>query len=93
MNRAGFEHRRRVAVNREVMAAVANSHAPGLQGFLDSIAKLNIPNFMVVAIDKPLADRLTEQKIPFYFKENGASGNHKASAALLLPDPLSTHCI
>ena len=37
---------RKVAVNREVMVAVANSQAPGLQGFLDSIKALNIPNFM-----------------------------------------------
>jgi hypothetical protein len=29
-----------------VMVAVANSQAPGLQGFLDSIKALNIPNFM-----------------------------------------------
>ena len=50
---------RKVAVNREVMVAVANSQAPGLQGFLDSIKALNIPNFMVVAIDAALAKTLT----------------------------------
>lgn len=68
---------RKVAVNREVMAAVANSYAPGLQGFLDAIKKLNIPNFMVIAIDKPLADNLQAQGVPYYFRENAAQGNHK----------------
>jgi hypothetical protein len=38
-----------VAINREVMVAVANSQAPGLQGFLDSIAAIGIPNFMARA--------------------------------------------
>lgn len=65
-------------MNREVMAAVANSFAPGLQGFLDAIKKLNIPNFLVIAIDKPLADNLEAQGVPYYFKENAAQGNHKA---------------
>lgn len=63
-----------------MMAAVANSFAPGLQGFLDAIKKLNIPNFLVIAIDKPLADNLKEQGFPFYYKENAAQGNHKVSA-------------
>ncbi|KAK3263022.1 hypothetical protein CYMTET_28152 [Cymbomonas tetramitiformis] len=71
---------RKVAIKCEVMAAVANSHAPGLQGFLDSIAKLNIKNFMVIAIDKPLADRLHAQGVPYYFKLNTAQGNHAVSA-------------
>lgn len=65
-------------MNREVMAAVANSYAPGLQGFLDAIKKLNIPNFIVIAIDKPLAENLKSQGVPYYFKENAAQGNHKA---------------
>jgi hypothetical protein len=38
-----------VAINREVMVAVANSQAPGLQGFLDSISAIGIPNFMARA--------------------------------------------
>ena len=49
---------RRVAVNREVMVAVANSQAPGLQAFLDSIAALTIPNFMARALPCALRVRL-----------------------------------
>lgn len=71
---------RRVAVNREVMAAVANSAAPGLQPFLDSIKALAIPNFLVVAIDQALADRLQRDGVPHYFVPNAAQGNHKVSA-------------
>ena len=35
----------------------------------------------VVAIDRPLAERLKEQNISYYFKENSASGNHKAPSS------------
>jgi hypothetical protein len=71
---------KRIALNRAVMVAVANSHAPGLQGFLDSIAALKVSNFMVVAIDKALADNLQKQGVPYYFKHNNAQGNHGVSA-------------
>lgn len=71
---------RKVAVNREVMVAVANSAAPGLQPFLDSIAALNIPNFLVVAIDQQLADRLASAGVAHYYVPNAAQGNHKVSA-------------
>ena len=71
---------RKTAVKREVMVAVANSAAPGLQSFLDSVKALNISNFMVVAIDKPLAERLATQGVPHYFSPNAAQGNHKVSA-------------
>ena len=71
---------RKTAVNREVMVAVANSAAPGLSAFLASVKKLNISNFMVVAIDQALADALKQQGVPHYFKPNSAQGNHKVSA-------------
>lgn len=71
---------RDVAINREVMAAVANSRAQGLQGFLDSIRKLNIRNFLIIAIDRDLAEKLKADKVPYYFKENRAQGNHAVSA-------------
>ena len=71
---------RKTAVRREVMVAVANSAAPGLQSFLESVKALNISNFMVVAIDKALAERLAAQGVPYYFSPNAAQGNHKVSA-------------
>jgi hypothetical protein len=49
-------------------------------GFLDSIAALKVSNFMVVAIDKALADNLQKQGVPYYFKHNNAQGNHGVSA-------------
>ena len=71
---------RRVAVNREVMVAVANSAAPGLDAFLESLKALSIPNFLVVAIDTALAQRLNASGVPYYYVANPAQGNHKVSA-------------
>ena len=71
---------RRVAVNREVLAAVANSQAPGLDEFLRMLKALNIPNFMVIALDVPLSVKLTSLGVPYYLKIDDVQGNHKVSA-------------
>ena len=71
---------RRVARNREVLAAVANSQAPGLNTFLETIMKLKIPNFLVIALDKALTERLDTMGVSYYFHEDPVSGNHKVSA-------------
>ena len=71
---------RRVAVNREVLAAVANSQAPGLDEFLRMLKALNIPNFMVIALDVRLTEKLTALGVPYYLKLDDVSGNHKVSA-------------
>mmetsp|Transcript_10601 Transcript_10601/g.38968 ORF Transcript_10601/g.38968 Transcript_10601/m.38968 type:complete len:490 (+) Transcript_10601:269-1738(+) len=69
-----------VAINREVLVAVANSRAPGLHGFLENIHKVGISNFLVVTLDQQLTDTLAKEGIPHYFRPNSASGNHKVSA-------------
>lgn len=71
---------RRVARNREVLAAVANSQAPGLNTFLETIMKLKIPNFLIIALDKTLTERLDTMGVSYYFHEDPVSGNHKVSA-------------
>mmetsp|Transcript_33722 Transcript_33722/g.107136 ORF Transcript_33722/g.107136 Transcript_33722/m.107136 type:complete len:979 (+) Transcript_33722:200-3136(+) len=65
---------------REVMVAVANSQAPGLQGFLNSLKLLELKNFMVVALDEQLTRNLKAQGVNVYFSPNSAQGNHKVSA-------------
>jgi outer membrane biosynthesis protein TonB/rRNA-processing protein FCF1 len=71
---------RRVAKNREVLAAVANSQAPGLTPFLEMLIALKVPNFLVIALDEPLTKRLDELGVPYYFHEDPVMGNHKVSA-------------
>lgn len=71
---------RRVAINREVLAAVANSQAPGLNNFLSMLQALKIPNFMVIALDVPLTQKLDKLGIPYYLKLDSVQGNHKVSA-------------
>ena len=71
---------RTTARKREVLLAVANSHAPGLDIFLKYIAEVKIPNFMIAALDEALASRLKAQGVPYWFIKNDAQGNHKVSA-------------
>jgi len=71
---------RRVARNREVLAAVANSQAPGLTPFLEMLIALKVPNFLVIALDKALTERLDGMHVPYYFYEDPVTGNHKVSA-------------
>eukprot|EP00854_Cymbomonas_tetramitiformis_P005086 gene5086-6190_t len=69
-----------VAIDREVLVAVANSHAPGLDGFIKSIQELSVTNFLVVALDEALVERLKARNVPYYFRKNHAQGNHAVSA-------------
>ena len=43
----------KTAIDREVLAAVADSHAPGVYEFVDGIKRLGVENFMVIALDDP----------------------------------------
>ena len=71
---------RRVAVNREVLAAVANSAAPGLDTFLDTVMSLKMKNFLIIALDEPLTKRLDKLGVSYYFHADPVMGNHKVSA-------------
>lgn len=71
---------KRVARKREVLAAVANSQAPGLAPFLDMLISLKVPNFLIIALDEPLTHRLDDLGVAYYFHEDSVSGNHKVSA-------------
>ena len=69
------------ANNREVLAAVANSNAPGIFEFIDGIVKLGIKNFIIIALDDALHDKLKKrQGVASYRVKNDAVGSHKVSA-------------
>ena len=71
---------RRVAVRREVLAAVANSQAPGIFEFVDGISRLGVKNFVVVALDDALDAKLRARGVASYRVRNDAVGSHKISA-------------
>ena len=71
---------RKTAIDREVLAAVADSHAPGVYEFVDGIKRLGVENFMIIALDDPLHRRLTDQGVASYRVVNDAQGSHKISA-------------
>jgi hypothetical protein len=71
---------RRVAIDREVLAAVANSAAPGIFEFVDGIKKLGVKNFVVVALDDALHAELGKRAVASYRVKNDAVGSHKVSA-------------
>mmetsp|Transcript_13669 Transcript_13669/g.57466 ORF Transcript_13669/g.57466 Transcript_13669/m.57466 type:complete len:1028 (+) Transcript_13669:429-3512(+) len=71
---------RRVAIDREVLAAVANSAAPGIFEFVDGIKKLGVKNFVVVALDDALHEELGKRAVASYRVKNDAVGSHKVSA-------------
>ena len=71
---------RKVAVNREVLAAVANINAPGIFEFVDGIKKLGVKNFLVVSLDDTLHSQLNTRGVASYRVHNNAQGSHKVSA-------------
>ena len=71
---------REVAIDREVLAAVANSQAPGIYKFVDSIKSLNIKNFLVICLDDNLEIKLKEKGVATYRVKSDARGSHKISA-------------
>lgn len=82
---------RKTAINREVLAAVANSGAPGIFEFIDGIVSLGIENFVIIALDDALHDKLKNRKgVASYRVKNDAQGSHKVSAhdEILSPDSM-----
>lgn len=71
---------RRVAVDREVLAAVANINAPGIFEFVDGIKHLGVVNFLVVSLDDQLHRALEDRGVASYRVHNDAQGSHKVSA-------------
>ena len=71
---------RSTAIDREVLVAVANSAAPGIFEFVDSVEKLNVRNFVVVALDDALHERLEKRSVASYRVRNDAVGSHRVSA-------------
>jgi hypothetical protein len=71
---------RKTAIDREVLAAVADSHAPGIYEFVDGIKRLGVENFMIIALDDALHARLTNQGVAAYRVNTDAQGSHKISA-------------
>ena len=63
-----------------VLAAVADSHAPGVYEFVDGIKRLGVENFMIIALDDALHRRLTDTGVSSYRVVNDARGSHKISA-------------
>jgi hypothetical protein len=75
---------RRVAVKRQVLAAVSNSNILYMLGlFLDGIASANITNTVVVALDKKTADWCKGRGVAYYHREltslTGSTDNHATS--------------
>mmetsp|Transcript_9978 Transcript_9978/g.45167 ORF Transcript_9978/g.45167 Transcript_9978/m.45167 type:complete len:1011 (+) Transcript_9978:321-3353(+) len=71
---------RKTAIDREVLAAVADSHAPGVYEFVDGIRRLGVDNFLIIALDDAIHKRLTDTGVASYRVANDAQGSHKISA-------------
>ena len=74
----------RVAVRREVLAAVSNKNIfHMLQLFVDGIKAAGVPNSMVVALDDETAAWLQERQVAHYVKKiksrTGSTDNHATS--------------
>ena len=69
-----------IAIDREVLAAVANSAAPGIYKFVDSIKSLEVTNFLVICLDDMLEKNLKDKGVATYRVKNDARGSHKISA-------------
>lgn len=71
---------REVAVDREILAAVANINAPGIFEFVDGIKKLGVKNFLVIALDDSLHGALKTRGVATFRVHSDAVGSHKVSA-------------
>ena len=74
----------RVAINRQVLAAVSNSNILYMLGlFLDGIKASNITNTVIVALDQKTADWCKQRGAPYYHRElkslTGSTDNHATS--------------
>ena len=75
---------RRVAINREVLAAVSNKNIHSMLGTFIAGARLaNITNLVVVALDEPTDKFVKEQKAESYLRKlvarGGSTDNHATS--------------
>ncbi|XP_060199627.1 arabinosyltransferase RRA3-like [Lycium barbarum] len=77
-----------IAVNKEVIVAVANSNVKSmLEVWFNSIKKVGIPNYLVVALDDEIVDFCKENDVPLYKRDpdenvdfiGKSGGNHAVS--------------
>ncbi|CAA0840128.1 Nucleotide-diphospho-sugar transferase family protein [Striga hermonthica] len=78
----------KVAVRKELIVALANSHVkPMLEVWFTNIKKVGIPNYLVVALDDEIADFCKSNDVPFYQRDpdeaidsvGKTGGNHAVS--------------
>ncbi|GER44323.1 nucleotide-diphospho-sugar transferase family protein [Striga asiatica] len=78
----------KVAVRKELIVALANSHVkPMLNVWFTNIKKVGIPNYLVVALDDEIADFCKSNDVPFYQRDpdeaidsvGKTGGNHAVS--------------
>lgn len=77
-----------IAVNKEVIVALANSNVQSmLEVWFNSIKKVGIPNYLVVALDDTIVDFCKENEVPVYKRDpdenvdfiGKTGGNHAVS--------------
>ncbi|KAJ8541023.1 hypothetical protein K7X08_001839 [Anisodus acutangulus] len=77
-----------IAVNKEVIVALANSNVKSmLEVWFNSIKKVGIPNYLVVALDDAIVDLCKENGVPVYKRDpdenvdfiGKSGGNHAVS--------------
>ncbi|KAK4348740.1 hypothetical protein RND71_031495 [Anisodus tanguticus] len=77
-----------IAVNKEVIVALANSNVKSmLEVWFNSIKKVGIPNYLVVALDDTIVDFCKENDVPVYKRDpdenvdfiGKSGGNHAVS--------------
>lgn len=76
-----------VAVNREVIVGICDSNVKAMvQVWFESIQRVGVTNFLVVALDDGMADFAKEHNVPFYRRDaiisaaqKGAGHNHAVS--------------
>lgn len=75
---------RKVARNREVLAAVSNKNIfHMLSLYIDGLKRTGIENYVIVALDKETAEWCKERDVPYYHRElqsiTGSTDNHATS--------------
>ena len=75
---------KKVHRDRAVMAAVSNRNILGMLGqFVDTVQKVGVPNFLVVALDQQTSDFLQKRNAPHYVRalrsRSGSTDNHATS--------------
>jgi hypothetical protein len=75
---------RKVARNREVLAAVSNKNIfHMLELYIDGLKRTGITNYVIVALDSETADWCKQREVPYYHREltsiTGSTDNHATS--------------